>query len=244
MYLNRGSRTAQIVDGSGYKAHNLQMPTMVKDDDGIEYVITSIYSGHDEVPVFDNGTDVQDNLSGTLKLPSHLISIGVSAFAGCNAIKGEIDIPESVNDIKKDAFLNCSGIEKVNIENTHVNIGYGGSDSTSTGVFRGCKQLFSDKWGTSEKIALDPETSPLEHLGTAGLYYLTNKKGDLFCLGTEQVVKEGVKDAFLASEIKIRPGTVAMAYEAFAQVTNEEHSIHVDFSRANQFHVVPSQCFR
>jgi hypothetical protein len=131
------------VDGSTYRAKNLQMPTKVRDSRSAEYTITSIYSGNDGLPVFDNGTDNQDNLTGTLKLPPKLIYLGASAFAGCYLISGTVDIPESVNDIREDAFLNCSAINKVNIENINANVGYGEFSNLGRGSFRGCNNLFS-----------------------------------------------------------------------------------------------------
>ena len=71
----------------------------------------------------------------SLKLPSTLTDLGEFAFNYCTDIKGTVTIPGSVKTVSEDAFWNCTGIEKVVLENGVVRI--------LGGAFNGCRALSS-----------------------------------------------------------------------------------------------------
>lgn len=53
-----------------------------------------------------------ERITGTLELPHDLVSVGEHAFEGCRSLEGLI-IPESVENIRRDAFRDCFGINSI-----------------------------------------------------------------------------------------------------------------------------------
>lgn len=52
------------------------------------------------------------NLKGSIKIPKHIVSIGDSAFEGCNRLT-RVEIKSKVKKIGKKAFYNCQNVKKV-----------------------------------------------------------------------------------------------------------------------------------
>lgn len=66
------------------------------------------------------------SITGSLSLPSSLLSIGEYAFDGCTGLVGSITIPNSTTEIGQGAFYGCTGITTVTI-GTSVNAIGGGA---------------------------------------------------------------------------------------------------------------------
>lgn len=47
------------------------------------------------------------NLSGALKLPKNIVTIGIDSFSECTKLVGELVIPDTVTDIYRAAFRSC-----------------------------------------------------------------------------------------------------------------------------------------
>lgn len=93
----------------------------------------------------------------SVKIPSGVTSIGISAFSGCTSL-AKITIPNSVTSIGSMAFLNCSSLASITIPDSVTSIGDSAFDGcsslssitipnrvTSIGdmAFRGCTSLAS-----------------------------------------------------------------------------------------------------
>ena len=113
------------------------------------------YSGNDSVLI------IPETLGGV-----PVTEIGASAFNGIDEIT-EVMIPNSVVEIKREAFSNCTGIEKVTLSNRLTYIG--------TAAFYGCEHLTSIEIPAS----LDSTTAEYDFTGVfegSGLEKVTFNK--------------------------------------------------------------------
>ncbi len=98
-------------------------------------------------------------IKGELEIPNSVTSIGGSAFSGCHNL-ASVTIPNSVTSIGSSAFRNCTGLTSVTIPNSVTSIGYS--------AFDGCSGLTSV---TIPNSVTSISTSAFD--GCSGLTYVT-----------------------------------------------------------------------
>ena len=150
------------------------------------------YSGNDSVLI------IPETLGGV-----PVTEIGASAFNGIDEIT-EVMIPNSVVEIKREAFSNCTGIEKVTLSNRLTYIG--------TAAFYGCEHLTSIEIPAS----LDSTTAEYDFTGVfegSGLEKVTFEEG------TEQIAESLFKNCTKIESIEIPETVVAIEKEAFSGCT-------------------------
>ncbi len=112
--LDSGTKTATLVppkDGD-YSGDIIIIPEKVKDNDGVEYVVTSL------------GESCFRNCSGitSITIPSSVTSLGASCFYGCSGLTS-ITIPSSVTSLGSDCFEYCSGLTSITIPSSVTLLG-------------------------------------------------------------------------------------------------------------------------
>ena len=150
------------------------------------------YSGNDSVLI------IPETLGGV-----PVTEIGASAFNGIDEIT-EVMIPNSVVEIKREAFSNCTGIEKVTLSNRLTYIG--------TAAFYGCEHLTSIEIPAS----LDSTTAEYDFTGVfegSGLEKVTFEEG------TEQIAESLFKNCTKIESIEIPETVVVIEKEAFSGCT-------------------------
>ena len=150
------------------------------------------YSGNDSVLI------IPETLGGV-----PVTEIGASAFNGIDEIT-EVMIPNSVVEIKREAFSNCTGIEKVTLSNRLTYIG--------TAAFYGCEHLTSIEIPAS----LDSTTAEYDFTGVfegSGLEKVTFEEG------TEQIAESLFKNCTKIESIEIPETVVEIEGKAFSGCT-------------------------
>ncbi len=85
-----------------------------------------------------------------IRIPASVQKIGDNAFANCVSLKRVVFAKGSVlQEIGKAAFLNCSSLESINLEDCNSLTTLGAGTSSDGGVFAGCKNLKSLKFGSA-----------------------------------------------------------------------------------------------
>ena len=150
------------------------------------------YSGNDSVLI------IPETLGGV-----PVTEIGASAFNGIDEIT-EVMIPNSVVEIKREAFSNCTGIEKVTLSNRLTYIG--------TAAFYGCEHLTSIEIPAS----LDSTTAEYDFTGVfegSGLEKVTFEEG------TEQIAESLFKNCTKIESIELPETVVEIEGKAFSGCT-------------------------
>ena len=124
--LDSGTKTATLVppkDGD-YSGDIIIIPEKVKDNDGVEYVVTSL------------GESCFRNCSGitSITIPSSVTSLGASCFYGCSGLTS-ITIPSSVTSLGSDCFEYCRGLTSITIPSSVTSLG--------ESCFRNCSGITS-----------------------------------------------------------------------------------------------------
>ena len=126
--ISEADKTCQVGDGYSYN----------------DVAIDRNYSGPITIPAEANGYSVTfighsafsgcSGLTGSLTIPSSVISIDDGAFYNCNGLTGSLTIPNSVTSIGDAAFFGCSGLTgSLTIPNSVTSIG--------SSAFFGCRGL-------------------------------------------------------------------------------------------------------
>ena len=176
--LESDTKTATLLPKKeGKYSGDIIMPEKVKDNDGVEYVVTSL------------GASCFWDCSGltSITIPSSVTSLGESCFSGCDGLTS-ITIPSSVTSLGEACFSGCSGLTSITIPSSVTSLGNGcfndcsgltsitiPSSVTSLGgaCFSGCKNLETvyfkgKKCNSSYKGLYIPTTSiikvPTEYL--------------------------------------------------------------------------------
>ena len=89
------------------------------------------------VSIGDSAFQGCNNLAGNLNIPSTVTTIGSRSFYNCYGFVGDLNIPNSVVSIGSYAFYNCYGLNGV------LNIG-SGLKTITEGMFSNCKNLTGD----------------------------------------------------------------------------------------------------
>ena len=153
--LESDTKTATLLPKKeGKYSGDIIMPEKVKDNDGVEYVVTSL------------GASCFWDCSGltSITIPSSVTSLGESCFSGCDGLTS-ITIPSSVTSLGNGCFNDCSGLTSITIPSSVTSLG--------GACFSGCKNLETvyfkgKKCNSSYKGLYIPTTSiikvPTEYL--------------------------------------------------------------------------------
>ena len=123
--LDSDTKTATLVPKkNGDYSGDIIMPEKVKDNDGIEYIVTTL------------GTSCFKDCSGltSITIPSSVTSLGNGCFYGCSGLTS-ITIPSSVTSLGNECFWGCSGLTSITIPSSVT--------SLSESCFSGCSGLTS-----------------------------------------------------------------------------------------------------
>ena len=123
--LESDTKTATLLPKKeGKYSGDIIMPEKVKDNDGVEYVVTSL------------GASSFKGCSGltSITIPSSVTSLGVACFSDCSGLKS-ITIPSSVTSLGSSCFYYCTGLTSITIPSSVT--------SLSDGCFKGCDGLTS-----------------------------------------------------------------------------------------------------
>ena len=123
--LDSDTKTAALVPKTDGKYFgDIIIPEKVKDNDGVEYVVTSL------------GASCFVRCSGltSITIPSSVTSLGERCFYYCDGLTS-ITIPSSVTSLGDDCFSFCRGLTSITIPSSVTSLGYG--------CFRDCSGLKS-----------------------------------------------------------------------------------------------------
>ena len=123
--LESDTKTATLLPKKeGKYSGDIIMPEKVKDNDGVEYVVTSL------------GASCFWDCSGltSITIPSSVTSLGESCFSGCDGLTS-ITIPSSVTSLGEACFSGCSGLTSITIPSSVTSLG--------RSCFDGCSGLTS-----------------------------------------------------------------------------------------------------
>ena len=121
--LDAETKTAELISADGTKySGNIVVPKKVKDNDGVEYSVTSFGSY-----CFERCTGLT-----SITIPSSVTKIGYGCFSHCTGLTS-ITIPSSVTSL--DGFDGCTGLTSITIPSSVTEIG--------NGCFEGCTGLTS-----------------------------------------------------------------------------------------------------
>ena len=113
--LDSDTKTATLLPKmEGKYSGDIIIPEKVKDNDGVEYVVTSL------------GEACFAYCSGltSITIPSSVTSLGASCFSGCSGLTS-ITIPSSVTSLGASCFSGCSGLTSITIPSSVTSLGYG-----------------------------------------------------------------------------------------------------------------------
>ena len=113
--LDSDTKTATLVPKkNGDYSGDIIMPEKVKDNDGIEYIVTTL------------GTSCFKDCSGltSITIPSSVTSLGNECFWGCSGLTS-ITIPSSVTSLSESCFSGCSGLTSITIPSSVTSLGDG-----------------------------------------------------------------------------------------------------------------------
>ena len=169
--LDSDTKTATLVPKTdGKYSGDIIIPEKVKDNDGVEYVVTSLgascfvrCSGLTSITIPSSVTSLGercfyycDGLT-SITIPSSVTSLGDDCFFDCDGLTS-ITIPSSVTSLGESCFFACSGLTSITIPSSVTSLGgncfYGCSGLTSItipssvtslgyGCFRDCSGLKS-----------------------------------------------------------------------------------------------------
>ena len=111
--LESDTKTATLLPKKeGKYSGDIIMPEKVKDNDGVEYVVTSL------------GASCFWDCSGltSITIPSSVTSLGESCFDGCRGLTS-ITIPSSVTSLGEGCFYGCSGLTSITIPSSVTSLG-------------------------------------------------------------------------------------------------------------------------
>ena len=111
--LDSDTKTATLLPKKeGKYSGDIIMPEKVKDNDGVEYVVTSL------------GDECFNGCSGltSVTIPSSVTSLGNSCFSGCSGLTS-ITIPSSVTSLGDGCFFYCSGLTSITIPSSVTSLG-------------------------------------------------------------------------------------------------------------------------
>jgi len=123
--LDSDTKTATLLPKmEGKYSGDIIIPEKVKDNDGVEYVVTSL------------GEACFAYCSGltSITIPSSVTSLGASCFSGCSGLTS-ITIPSSVTSLGESCFEGCSGLTSITIPSSVTSLGWY--------CFSGCSGLTS-----------------------------------------------------------------------------------------------------
>ena len=123
--LDSDTKTATLLPKmEGKYSGDIIIPEKVKDNDGVEYVVTSL------------GEACFAYCSGltSITIPSSVTSLSESCFYNCSGLTS-ITIPSSVTSLGDGCFSGCRGLTSITIPSSVTSLGYG--------CFWGCKGLTS-----------------------------------------------------------------------------------------------------
>ena len=146
--LDSDTKTATLLPKKeGKYSGDIIMPEKVKDNDGVEYVVTSLgdecfngCSGLTSVTIPSSVTSLGDycfpGCSGltSITIPSSVTSLGDGCFQDCSGLTS-ITIPSSVTSLGGNCFWNCSGLTSITIPSSVTSLG--------DFCFQGCSGLIS-----------------------------------------------------------------------------------------------------
>ena len=111
--LDAETKTAELISADGTKySGNIVVPKKVKDNDGVEYSVTSFGSY-----CFERCTGLT-----SITIPSSVTEIGYGCFSHCTGLTS-ITIPSSVTSLN--GFDGCTGLTSITIPSSVTEIGYG-----------------------------------------------------------------------------------------------------------------------
>ena len=103
--LDAETKTAELISADGTKySGNIVVPKKVKDNDGVEYSVTSFGSY-----CFERCTGLT-----SITIPSSVTEIGNGCFEGCTGLTS-ITIPSSVTKLGHSCFYGCTGLTSITI---------------------------------------------------------------------------------------------------------------------------------
>ncbi len=122
--ISEEDKTCSLTGATTLLSGELVIPATVKDEEGVEFKVTTIaanafgnnpdYTGDLVIP--EGITSIErwafgycTGFDGKLTLPSTLTEIGNTAFAGCAGFTGELILPEKLTKIGYSAFADCIG---------------------------------------------------------------------------------------------------------------------------------------
>ena len=111
--LESGTKTATLLPKTDDKyCGDIIIPEKVKDNDGVEYVVTSL------------GTSCFKDCSGltSITIPSSVTSLSNYCFYGCRGLIS-ITIPSSVTLLGEFCFSDCSGLKSITIPSSVTSLG-------------------------------------------------------------------------------------------------------------------------
>ena len=111
--LESDTKTATLVSKTdGKYSGDIIIPEKVKDNDGVEYVVTSL------------GASCFEGCSGlkSITIPSSVTSLGEACFQGCSGLTS-ITIPSSVTSLGDVCFNGCSGLTSITIPSSVTSLG-------------------------------------------------------------------------------------------------------------------------
>ena len=146
--LDSDTKTATLLPKmEGKYSGDIIIPEKVKDNDGVEYVVTSLgeacfayCSGLTSITIPSSvtslGASCFSGCSGltSITIPSSVTSLGYGCFADCSGLTS-ITIPSSVTSLSESCFYNCSGLTSITIPSSVTSLG--------DGCFSGCRGLTS-----------------------------------------------------------------------------------------------------
>ena len=146
--LDSDTKTATLLSkGEGKYSGDIIMPEKVKDNDGVEYVVTSLSescfedcSGLTSITIPSSVTSLGERCFNdcrgltSITIPSSVTSLGEDCFQGCSGLTS-ITIPSSVTSLGRSCFNDCSSLTSITIPSSVTSLGelcfYGCSSLTS-----------------------------------------------------------------------------------------------------------------
>ena len=146
--LDSDTKTATLLSKTeGKYSGDIIIPEKVKDNDGVEYIVTSLSescfngcSGLTSITipssVISLGESCFNDCSGltSITIPSSVTSLGNYCFSGCSGLTS-ITIPSSVTSLGNDCFWGCRGLTSITIPSSVTSLG--------NDCFWGCRGLTS-----------------------------------------------------------------------------------------------------
>ena len=134
--LDSDTKTATLLPKmEGKYSGDIIIPEKVKDNDGVEYVVTSLgeacfayCSGLTSITIPSSvtslGASCFSGCSGltSITIPSSVTSLGYGCFADCSGLTS-ITIPSSVTSLSESCFYNCSGLTSITIPSSVTSLG-------------------------------------------------------------------------------------------------------------------------